>query len=216
MLDEYITSLCETLYMVGVSATLSIIFGFVISLVLVTTGRKDLNENKIIYQVLDFIINIFRSLPFIILMIILIPLTRLLVGKSIGTTAAIVPLTIAAIPFAARIFEASLNKINHGLVETSKAFGLTTIHILFKVIVRESIPYLVLDVTLLIINLIGYSAMAGAIGGRGLGDLAIRYGYQGFNTQVMIITVIMLIMLVQIIQLVGNSIYKILIKKISR
>lgn len=203
-----VPSIFETLYMVGMSTVFSVALGFVLSLTLVTTQDGGLRPNKSVYNVLDFIINILRSFPFIILMIAIFPLTKLMVGKSIGTTAAIVPLTIGATPFAARVIEGAMKEVDSGLIEAAKSFGASTKHILFKVILKEAMPSIVNGITLTIINLIGYSAMAGAVGGGGLGDIAIKYGYYRFQTDIMVYTVIILILLVQIIQYIGNLIYK--------
>ena len=151
------------------------------------------------------IVNVLRSFPFIILMIILIPLSRLIVGTSIGTKATIVPLSIAAAPFVARIIESALKEVDPGVVQAAKAMGSTNAQIIFKVLLPEAMPSLVSGITLTIINLIGYSAMAGAIGGGGLGDLAIRYGYQRFRPSYMVAAVLVILVLVEVIQIVGNK-----------
>lgn len=215
MMNDYITALLETVFMVSVSTFFSVIFGFILALILTLTHKNGLKPNKTIYIILDLVINTLRSFPFIILMIAIIPLTRFIMGTSIGTVAAIVPLTIGATPFAARVIETALREVDNGLIETAQAFGCTTFQIIFNVIVKEALPSLTMSITLIIINLIGYSAMAGAIGAKGLGDLAIRYGYHGFKPNVIIITIIILIVLVQSIQLIGDLIYKKLIKKIG-
>ena len=152
------------------------------------------------------IVNVLRSFPFIILMILLFPLSRLLIGTSIGTTAAIVPLSIAAAPFVARVIETALKEVDPGVVQAARAMGSTNFQIIRKVLIPEALPSLVSGVTLTIINLIGYSAMAGAIGGGGLGDLAIRYGYQRFRGDIMLVAVVIILVLVEIIQVVGNRI----------
>lgn len=207
-----VPALFQTLYMVGLSTVFSVAIGFVLSLILVTTQEGGLKPNKSIYSILDFIINILRSFPFIILMIAIFPLTKFIVGKSIGTTAAIVPLTIGASPFAARVIEGAMKEVDSGLIEAAKSFGASTKHILFKVLLKEAMPSIVNGITLTIINLIGYSAMAGAVGGGGLGDVAIKYGYYRFKTDIMVYTVIILILLVQITQYIGNVVYKRLAK----
>ncbi len=194
----------ETLYMVGVSSLIAVLLGLPLGIALVTTDRGGLFEAAPINRILGAVINVTRSLPFIILLVAIIPLTRLIVGTSIGSTAAIVPLALAATPFFGRIAEAALREVDRGLVEAAQAMGCTTWQIIAKVLIPEAIPALVLGVTITIINLIGYSAMAGAVGGGGLGDLAIRYGYQRFQVEVMIATIIVLIVLVQAIQWLGD------------
>ncbi len=205
---EFIIAFGETLYMVFFSGLFSCILGFLLSIILIFTRKDGLKPNETVYKVLDLIINIFRSFPFIILIIAIIPLTRLIVGKSIGSTAAIIPLTIAAIPFVARLNEGSFLEIDKGIIEAAKSFGATDMQIVFKVMVKEAVPSLLLNITMLIINLIGYSAMAGVVGGGGLGNLAYSYGYMRFQTGVMIIAVILLVIIVQAIQSLGNLLYK--------
>ncbi|MBU3210248.1 methionine ABC transporter permease [Clostridium algidicarnis] len=204
-------ALLDTLYMVVSSTILAVILGFVLAIILVVTSPKGLNPNKLLYNILDFIINILRSMPFLILMISIAPFTKFIVGKSIGTNAAIIPLTIGAMPFAARVIESSLNEVDYGIIEAAKSFGSSNMQIIFKVMVKEALPSIVSGITLTVINVIGYSAMAGSIGAGGLGDVAVRYGYHRFKADVMIITVIILIILVQLIQALGNILYKRLI-----
>jgi D-methionine transport system permease protein len=201
-------ALLETLFMVSVSTIFSVLLGFIIAIVLIITEEKGLNPNKVIYKTLDFIVNTLRSFPFMILMILVFPLSRLIVGTAIGTPAAIVPLTIGAAPFAARIIESSLKEVDYGIIEAAKSFGATTSQIIFKIMLKEAMPSICLGITLLVINLIGYSAMAGAIGGGGLGDVALKYGYYRFKTDVMIYTVVVLIIIVQAFQSIGTLIYK--------
>ncbi|MBU5592375.1 ABC transporter permease [Clostridium sp. MSJ-4] len=201
-------ALLETTEMVLFSTLFSVILGFILAIILVTTSPKGLKPNKIIYSILDFFINILRSMPFLILMISIVPLTKFIMGKSIGTRAAIVPLTIGAMPFAARVIESALNEVDPGIIEAAKSFGASTMQIIFKVIIKEAMPSIVSGITLTVINVIGYSAMAGAIGAGGLGDVAVRYGYHRFKVDVMIVTVITLIILVQLIQVIGNILYK--------
>lgn len=198
----------ETLYMVFYSALFAIIIGFILAIVLTVTSDNGLKPNKVIYRTLDFIINILRSVPFVILMIAIIPLTKFIVGKSIGVKAAIVPLTFAAAPFAARVIESALKEVDSGLIEAAKSFGANTMQILFKVMVKEALPSIVKGITLTIVNLIGYSAMAGAIGAGGLGSVAMNYGLYRFQNNIMIYTVILLVIIVQIIETLGNVIYK--------
>ncbi|WP_040292545.1 methionine ABC transporter permease [Acetonema longum] len=197
-------SLWETCYMVGVSALASAILGLPLGVILVATDKGHILENLYINRILGAIANAARSTPFIILMVAIIPLTRLIVGTSIGTEAAIVPLSIAAIPFVGRIVESSLREVDHGVVEAAQAMGASPRQIIFKVLIPEALPSIILGLTITVISLIGYSAMAGAIGGGGLGDLAIRYGYQRFRADIMLITVIILIAQVQIVQSCGD------------
>lgn len=198
----------ETIYMVSFSTLLSVAFGLPLGVIVAISGEGNLWEHPMLNKALNALINITRSLPFIILMIAVFPLSKLIVGKRIGTTAAIVPLTIAAIPFFARLVESSINELSHGIIEAALSMGANTRQIILKVLVPEALPSIVSGVTLTVINLIGYSAMAGAIGGGGLGDLAIRFGYQGFQEDIMIGTVIVLVVIVQIVQGVGNALYR--------
>jgi D-methionine transport system permease protein len=198
----------ETLYMVLISTVFSVLLGFVTAIVLIITEERGLKPNSAIYKTLDFIVNTLRSFPFMILMILVFPLSRFIVGTAIGTPAAIVPLTIGAAPFAARIIESSLKEVDYGIIEAAKSFGATTFQIIFKIMLKEAMPSICLGITLLIINLIGYSAMAGAIGGGGLGDVALKYGYYRFKTDIMIYTVLVLIFVVQTFQSIGTFIYK--------
>ena len=200
-------ALKETLIMVFVSTTFAVILGFIPAILLTVTANDGLKPNKIVYNILDFIVNTLRSFPFVILMVIIVPLTRFIVGKSIGTTAAIVPLTIAAAPFVARVIESSLREVDKGVIEAAKAFGASNFQIIFKVMLKEAVPSIMSGRTLTIISIVGYSAMAGAIGGGGLGDVAIRYGYQRFQTDVMVVTCIILIIVVQLLQFLGNYFY---------
>lgn len=198
----------ETLYMVFWSTLFAVVLGFLIALVLIVTKRDGLRPNKLIYKSLDVIINILRSFPFIILIIAIIPLTKALTGSIIGEKAAIVPLTIGAAPFVARVVESALNEVDKSLVEAAKSFGASNSQILFKVIVKEAMPSIISAITLTTITIIGYSAMAGAVGAGGLGSVAIMYGYNMFNERVMIYTIVVLIILVQCIQSFGNILYK--------
>lgn len=203
----------ETLYMIIVSTIFTILIGLPLSLVLYTTRSTGLNPKPKLYSVLDVIVNITRSFPFIILMIILLPLSKIIVGTKIGTSASIVPLTIGAIPFLARLFEQEFLNVDKGIIEASKSMGASNFNILTKVLIPEALPQLILAVTNLMITLIGYSAMAGTIGGGGLGALAKRYGYDRFNPQVLLWAVIVIIILVEIIQIAGTKISSKLNKK---
>lgn len=207
MSDILIKALKETLIMVFASTIFSVILGFIPAILLTVTASDGLKPNKIIYNILDFIVNTLRSFPFVILMVILIPFTRLLVGKTIGTPAAIVSLTIAATPFVARVIESSLREVDKGVIEAAKAFGASDFQIIFKVMLKEAIPSIMSGITLTIISIVGYSAMAGTMGAGGLGDVAIRYGYQRFETGTMIVTCIILIIVVQVLQALGNYFY---------
>lgn len=206
--EVLLPALLETVYMVGISTVLAVIIGAIPAIALVVTDEKGLKPNKVVYKILDFIINMLRSFPFLILMIAIVPFTKIIVGKQIGTTAAIVPLTIGSFPFAARIIESSLKEVDPGVIEAAKAFGASDFQIIFKVMFKEALPSIVLGITLTVISIIGYSAMAGAIGGGGLGDAAMHYGYYMFDNEVMIYTVVILMILVQILQSLGNFIYK--------
>lgn len=199
-------SLLQTISMVALSTVFSLMLGFPLGILLVITEKDGICEKPALNSVLSAIINILRSFPFIILMIFVMPLTRLIVGKSIGTLATVVPLSIAAAPFVARIIESALKEVDKGVIEAVSSMGASTFQIITKVLIPEAMPSLVLGITLTIINLVGYSAMAGAIGGGGLGDLAIRYGYHRFQTDVMLASVILIIVLVQAIQFIGNKI----------
>ncbi|MBU3132909.1 ABC transporter permease [Clostridium gasigenes] len=201
-------ALGDTLIMVFFSTVFSVMLGFVIAIILTVTAPKGLKENKIIYKSLDVIINILRGFPFVILMVFMIPLTKALVGTYIGIIGAIVPLTIASAPFVARVIESSLKEVDSGVVEAAKSFGATDAQIIFKVMIKEAIPSIISGLTLIIISIIGYSAMAGSVGAGGLGHVAITYGYQRFQTDIMITTVIILIIIVQGLQSLGNYIYK--------
>lgn len=198
--------LWNTIYMVLVSAVLALMIGFPLGTLLTITQKGHLKENHSLHRFLGFIINAGRSFPFIILMVALIPFTRLLVGTSLGTTAAIVPLTIAAIPFIARMVEISFKEIDKGMIEAAMIMGSSTFQIIWKLMLPEALPSLILGMTATIINLVGYSAMAGTMGGGGLGKIAIQYGYQRFDIGVMVATVLLLMGLVQFIQWMGDRV----------
>lgn len=201
-----IEGLGQTVLMTLVSTIMACIIGIPLGVILVITGKGHIMENKAVNHVLSVLVNIFRSIPFIILMVAIIPLTRLIAGTSIGTTAACVPLTLAAIPFLARLVETSIREVNGGVIEAAQSMGATPMQIIWKVLLPEALPTLVDNITVLIVNLIGFSAMAGTIGGGGLGDIAIRYGYQRFQADVMMATIVILIVLVQLIQMIGDFI----------
>jgi len=199
-----IPSINETLYMVFFSTILAIILGLPIGILAVVTSKGNIAPAPKLNRILDITINILRSFPFIILMILVFPLSRIFVGTTIGSTAAIVPLSISAAPFVARIVEGALREVDTGLIEASESMGANPIQIIFKVLLPEALPSLINGGIITIINLIGYSAMAGAIGGGGLGNLAISYGYQRFQTNIMILSVVAIIILVQGIQFIGD------------
>ncbi|MCD4714596.1 MAG: ABC transporter permease [Clostridiales bacterium] len=212
MMEMLTKATLETLYMVIVSAIFTVGIGLPLGIILVVTSENHIATNKWISGVLSYVVNMTRSLPFIILMIFIIPITRWLIGTSIGTEAAIVPLVFAAIPFFARVVESALHEIDDGVIEAAIAMGATPLQIIIRVMIPEALPSLVLGVTITVINLLGYSAMAGAIGGGGIGDLAIRYGYHRFRTDVMLMTIFLLVILVQSIQSSGNLIAQKIIK----
>lgn len=198
------TSTLETLYMVFFSTLFSLLIGFPIGILLTVTKEGNILERPKLNKVLDFIINTLRSFPFIILMILLFPLSRIIVGTTIGSTAAIVPLSISAAPFVARMIEGALNEVDKGLIEASSSMGANNWTIIFKVMIPETMPHIIHGITVTVISLIGFSAMAGTIGAGGLGDLAIRFGYQRFKTDIMVYAVIVIIIVVQILQSLGN------------
>lgn len=201
-----LTSTLETLYMVILSTFFSLLIGFPIGILLTITKEGNILEYPRFNKILDFTINTFRSFPFIILMILLFPLSRVIVGTTIGSTAAVVPLSISVAPFVARMVEGALNEVDKGLIEASSSMGANNWTIIFKVMIPETLPHIVHGITITIISLVGFSAMAGTIGAGGLGDLAIRFGYQRFKMDIMIYSVIVIIILVQILQSLGNYI----------
>ena len=194
----------QTLYMVAVSTVLGTLFGLPLGVFLATSQRGELLSAPWLNKVLGLIVNAARSVPFIILVVAIIPFTRMIAGTSIGTTAAIVPLTIAAVPFIARLVENAIREVDAGLIEAARAMGATPYQIIRKVLVPEALPGITLGLTLAVVSLIGYSAMVGAVGGEGLGDLGIRYGYQRFMPEVMLAVVVILIVMVQLVQSIGE------------
>lgn len=197
-------STLETLYMVFFSTIFSLLIGFPIGVLLVVTKEGNIMERPKLNKVLEIVINTLRSFPFIILMICLFPLSRIIVGTTIGSTAAIVPLSISAAPFVARMIEGALNEVDKGLIEASSSMGASNSTIIWKVMIPETMPHIIHGITVTVISLIGFSAMAGTIGAGGLGDLAIRFGYQRFKTDIMVYAVIVIIIVVQILQSLGN------------
>lgn len=201
---QLLQALYETLYMVSIALFLRAVIGIPLGVLLVITRKQGIWPNIVIHQVLNPLINILRSLPFIILLIAIVPFTKLVVGTSIGTTAAIVPLTVYVAPYIARLVENSLLEVDEGIIEAAKAMGASPLQIIRYFLIPEALGSLVLAITTAIIGLIGSTAMAGAVGGGGIGDLALVYGYQRFDTTVIIITVIVLVIIVQVIQTLGN------------
>lgn len=201
---QLLQALYETLYMVSIALFLGVVIGIPLGVLLVITRKQGIWPNIVIHQVLNPLINILRSLPFIILLIAIVPFTKLVVGTSIGTTAAIVPLTVYVAPYIARLVENSLLEVDEGIIEAAKAMGASPLQIIRYFLIPEALGSLVLAITTAIIGLIGSTAMAGAVGGGGIGDLALVYGYQRFDTTVIIITVIVLVIIVQVIQTLGN------------
>lgn len=205
--------LWNTVYMVALSSFFALLLGLPIGILLTVTDKGYIKENPSLYKAVETIVNIGRSFPFAILMVALIPFTRWLVGTSLGTNASIVPLTIAAAPFVARLVETSLKEVDRHILEAALIMGSNTRQIIAKVLLPEALPSLLSNATLTIVNLVGYSAMAGLVGGGGLGQVAIQYGYNRFNTFIMALTVILLILLVQGVQLAGNAIVKSILRK---
>ena len=206
--DEILVAIYQTLIMVSISGILSLIFGVLLGVTLVVTRKNGILENTVINNILDKVINVFRSIPFIILIAAIMPLTRWMVGTAIGIKGAIVPLVIGTVPFFSRQIESALLEINKGIVEAAQAMGSGPMDIIFRVYLKEGLLGIIRGVTITFISLIGSSAIAGAVGGGGIGDLAIRYGYQRFQADITYISVILLLILVSIIQGVGNLIIK--------
>lgn len=200
------TSTLQTLVMVALSTLFALLIGFPLGVLLNITNRFGITPRPVFNAVLSRIIDVLRSFPFVILMIVLLPFTRLVLGTAIGTAATIIPLSIAAAPFVARITETALNEVDPGMIQAARSMGSTNWQIIYKVLIPEAMPSVASGITLTIINLIGYSAMAGTLGGGGLGDLAIRYGYQRFRTGIMLAAVVVIIVLVALIQFAGTKI----------
>ena len=204
LLELFADSLWETLLMVGISGVAGAAIGIPLGVLLRLTDQGGVLQNGAVNRVVGAVVNAVRSTPFIILLVAIIPFTRLVTGSSIGTAAAVVPLTLAAAPFIARLVETSLREVDHGLVEAAQAMGASTWQIVFKVLLPEALPGIVAGFTITLVSLTGYSAMAGAIGGGGLGDLGIRYGYQRFLPEIMLAVVLVLILFVQAVQSLGD------------
>ena len=202
-----------TLYMTLATTFMGYVLGLPMGIALVITAPKGLRPNKIIYKVLDVVVNVVRSFPFLILLIVIQPLTRIIVGKSYGPTATIVPLTLSAAPFIARMVESSLLEVDHGVIEAAQSMGANLWTIIWKVMIGEAKTSLIVNVTIALGMILGYSAMAGIVGGGGLGDIAIRYGYYRYDSSIMWVTVVLLIVLVQLMQYIGMTISKKLDKR---
>lgn len=203
VIDMIIAGIGETLYMTLVSTFFGYVFGLPLGVALRVTDKDGIAPNAVIYKILDFISNIVRSVPFLILLIVLIPFTRMIVGKSYGSTATIVPLVVAATPFIGRMVESSLREVDGGVIEAAQSMGAGNFTIIFRVLLVEARTSILVGATIAIGTILGYSAMAGTVGGGGLGDIAIRYGYHRYQADIMIVTVILLIVLVQIFQTIG-------------
>ncbi|WP_128894007.1 methionine ABC transporter permease [Longirhabdus pacifica] len=201
---EIIQATKDTLVMLGLSTLFTIVIGLPLGIIVFLCSEGQLLSNKLMYTILSTVINIFRSIPFVILMIMLIEVTRFIVGTSIGVRGTIPPLVIAAAPFFARLVETSLREVDKGVIEAAQAMGASPNQIIWRVLLPESRPGLIAGITITVVTLVSYTAMSGIIGGGGLGDLAIRYGYQRFDTEVMLITVFIIIVLVQILQMLGD------------
>lgn len=215
MIELFAGPVLETIYMVFFSTLVSSLLGFPLGILLLITEKNNIWHKPLLNKVLNGVINILRSIPFIILMILVLPLSKIIVGSKIGTTASIVPLSIAAAPFVARLIETSLREVDKGVIESSLAMGASPYEIVTKVLISESLPSIISGLTITIINLIGYTAMAGAIGGGGLGNLAIRYGLYKYENGIMYASVVIIVILVQVVQFVGNRLSSKLNKKIS-
>ena len=204
-MDMILKGIGETLVMVFFSTLFGYIFGLPLGVVLYMSDTDGIKPNKKLYRILDVIVNIGRSIPFLILLILIIPFTRLIAGKSYGTIATIVPLTVSAIPFIGRMVESSLKEVDKGVIEAAQSMGASTLQIITKVLLVEARPSLINGATICLGTIVGYSAMAGTVGGGGLGDIAIRYGYYRYQTDIMIVTVVIIVVLVQLFQFIGNK-----------
>jgi D-methionine transport system permease protein len=203
----------ETLYMTLVSTAMGYVLGLPMGIALAVTGEKGLVPNKVFYSVADCIVNILRSMPFLILLILVSPLTKLIVGKSYGSTATIVPLVIAAAPFIARMVESSIQEVDRGIIEAAQSMGASNFTIITRVLIVEARTSLIVGVTIALGTILGYSAMAGIVGGGGLGDIAIRYGYYRYQTEIMLVTIVILVVLVQIMQGIGMALSRVIDKR---
>lgn len=205
VVDMILKGIQETLYMTLLSTLMGYVIGLPMGVLLAVSDKDGLKPNRVLYRILDVIANIVRSIPFLILLILLIPFTRMIVGKSYGSTATVVPLVIAAGPFIARMVESSLKEVDEGVIEAARSMGASNLRIIVKVLLLEARTSLINGATIAVGTILGYSAMAGTIGGGGLGDIAIRYGYHRYQADIMIVTVVLLVILVQIFQMVGTT-----------
>ena len=205
VVDMILKGIQETLYMTLLSTLMGYVIGLPMGVLLAVSDKDGLKPNRVLYRILDVIANIVRSIPFLILLILLIPFTRMIVGKSYGSTATVVPLVIAAGPFIARMVESSLKEVDEGVIEAARSMGASNLRIIVKVLLVEARTSLINGATIAVGTILGYSAMAGTIGGGGLGDIAIRYGYHRYQADFMIVTVVLLVILVQIFQMVGTT-----------
>ncbi len=213
IVNMIIQGIGEALYMSVVSTIFGYVLGLPLGILLMISDKEGIRPNAVLYRILDVICNILRSIPFLILLILIIPLTRFIVGKSYGTTATIVPLVISAAPFIARMVESSLKEVDHGVVEAAQSMGAGNMTIIWKVLLGEARVSLIVGATIAFGTILGYSAMAGTVGGGGLGDIAIRYGYYRYQSDIMIVTVVLLVLLVQIFQIAGTKVAAILDKR---
>ena len=205
----------DTLYMTLVSTLFGYVLGLPVGILLTCTDKDGITPNRLIYRILDVIVNIMRSIPFLILLILVIPLTKMIVGRSYGSSATVVPLVIAAAPFIARMVESSLKEVDRGVIEAAQSMGASNFTIIWKVLLAEARTSLLVGVTIVIGTVLGYSAMAGTVGGGGLGDIAIQYGYYRYQTDVMLVTIVILVALVQILQGIGMIISRKLDRRIA-
>lgn len=205
VVDMILKGIQETLYMTLLSTLMGYVIGLPMGVLLAVSDKEGLKPNRLLYRILDVIANIVRSIPFLILLILLIPFTRIIVGKSYGSTATVVPLVIAAGPFIARMVESSLKEVDEGVIEAARSMGASNLRIIMKVLLVEARTSLINGATIAVGTILGYSAMAGTIGGGGLGDIAIRYGYHRYQADIMIVTVVLLVILVQIFQMIGTA-----------
>ena len=205
---ELLAASLETLYMVAASTLFSLLAGFALAVAMIASHPRGIRPRPLFYHVIDIAVNMLRSFPFIILLIAIIPFTRFVVGTSIGSTATVVPLTVAAAPFVARILEGCFLEVDRGVIEAARSFGASDLQLVFKVLVPEALPAIVLNIAVIAITLLGYAAMAGAVGGGGLDDLAIRYGYQRFQPDVMLYAVVILLLMVQAMQSLSSLVYR--------
>ena len=205
VVDMILKGIQETLYMTLLSTLMGYVIGLPMGVLLAVSDKDGLKPNRVLYRILDVIANIVRSIPFLLLLILLIPFTRMIVGKSYGSTATVVPLVIAAGPFIARMVESSLKEVDEGVIEAARSMGASNLRIIVKVLLVEARTSLINGATIAVGTILGYSAMAGTIGGGGLGDIAIRYGYHRYQADIMIVTVVLLVILVQIFQMVGTT-----------